>query len=135
MNETMTIAPEHDDKPPIWTTHYNHPTQWDQFFAPMAMPDMFVRSAGRKGSAPLIDFMGRKYSYTETASGVCRVARGLQDLAVRHCLPVGYGILTCETRDQAWDRAAVDRRDKGGDAAKACLQMVAIKRLVGLLPA
>ena len=62
-------------------------------------------------------------------------ARGLQDLAMRYCLPVGYGILTCETRDQAWDRAALDRRDKGGDAARACLQMVAIKRLVGLLPA
>ena len=62
-------------------------------------------------------------------------ARGLQNLAMRHCLPVGYGILTCETRDQAWDRAAMGRRDKGGDAARACLQMVAIKRLVGLLPA
>ncbi len=62
-------------------------------------------------------------------------ARGLQDLAVQQCLPLGYGILTCDNDQQAWDRAAVDRRDKGGDAARACLQMVAIKRLVGLLPA
>lgn len=82
MTETPMLAPEYGDSPPIWTTHYNHPTQWDQFFAPMAMQDMFFRSAGRKGSAPLIDFMGRKYSYTETASGVCRVAKGLQDMGL-----------------------------------------------------
>ena len=62
-------------------------------------------------------------------------ARGLQRLAVELSLPLGYGILTCETRDQAWDRAAVDRRDKGGDAARACLEMVALKRRLGLLPA
>ncbi|MEM1132328.1 MAG: long-chain fatty acid--CoA ligase [Pseudomonadota bacterium] len=82
MTDSATLAPEHDDAPPIWTTHYNHPTQWDQFFAPMSMPDMFFRSAGRKGEAPLIDFMGRKYSYAETASGVCRVAKGLQDMGL-----------------------------------------------------
>ncbi|WOE75237.1 long-chain-fatty-acid--CoA ligase [Alterisphingorhabdus coralli] len=82
MTDSAMLAPEHDDAPPIWTTHYNHPTQWDQFFAPMSMPDMFFRSAGRKGEAPLIDFMGRKYSYAETASGVCRVAKGLQDMGL-----------------------------------------------------
>lgn len=67
---------------PIWTTHYNHPCSWDQQFAPLSLPDMFFRSAGRKGTAPLLDFMGRKYSYAETADGVCRVAKGLQALGV-----------------------------------------------------
>lgn len=60
-------------------------------------------------------------------------ARGLQRLAVELCLPLGYGILTCENRQQAWDRAAVDRRNKGGDVARACLDMVALKRRLGLL--
>ncbi|MEZ5710132.1 MAG: long-chain fatty acid--CoA ligase [Blastomonas sp.] len=68
--------------PPVWKTHYNHPAAWDQFFSPLSLPDMFFRSAGRKGQAPLIDFMGRKYSYAETAEGVCRVASGLQALGL-----------------------------------------------------
>ncbi len=67
---------------PIWKTHYNHPCAWDQQFAALSLPDMFFRSAGRKGTAPLLDFMGRKYSYAETAQGVCRVAKGLQALGV-----------------------------------------------------
>ena len=59
-------------------------------------------------------------------------ARGLQDLACAFGLAIGYGILTCESRDQAWARAAVDRKDKGGEAARACLRMIALKRHFGL---
>ncbi len=55
-------------------------------------------------------------------------ARKLQDLAADHCLALGYGILTCETSEQAWARAAVDRKNKGGDVARACLEMVALKQ-------
>ncbi len=58
-------------------------------------------------------------------------ARGLQDLAIAHRLPIGYGILTCETRDQAWARADVDRGNKGADAAQACLTMVQLARRFG----
>lgn len=59
-------------------------------------------------------------------------ARGLQDLALGHGLAIGYGILTVENDDQAWDRARRDRKDKGGAVAKACLDMVALKRQFGL---
>lgn len=68
---------------PIWKSRYNHPTDWDQFFSPLTMPGMFFRSAGRRGDMNLLDFMGRKYSYAEVASGVIRVAKGLQDLGVK----------------------------------------------------
>lgn len=70
------------DQPPIWKSRYNHPTQWDQFFAPLSMPAMFFASAGRRGDANLLDFMGRKYSYAEVAAGVTQVAKGLQDLGI-----------------------------------------------------
>lgn len=60
-------------------------------------------------------------------------ARGLQDLAIQSCLAIGYGILTCETREQAWVRARVADKDKGGDAARACLAMVALKRQFRLI--
>lgn len=68
---------------PIWIEHYNHPVQWDQAFAPLSMPDMFFASALQRGAAPLLDFMGRKYSYAETADGVRRVAAGLQAMGVK----------------------------------------------------
>jgi len=55
-------------------------------------------------------------------------ARSLQDLAVRDGLPIGYGILTVENEAQALVRAAPDGRDKGGEATRACLALVALKR-------
>ena len=55
-------------------------------------------------------------------------ARALQDLAVRDGVALGYGILTCENRDQAMARARRDEQDRGGAAARACLAMIDIKR-------
>ncbi len=68
--------------PPIWTKHYDHPTPWDQAFAPLSMPAMFFGSAAKNAKAPLLDFMGRKYAYTEIAAMASKVARGLQDMGV-----------------------------------------------------
>lgn len=61
-------------------------------------------------------------------------ARGLQNLALEFTLALGYGILTVENESQAWERARVDRKDKGGDAARACLAMIEAKRKFGLFP-
>jgi 6,7-dimethyl-8-ribityllumazine synthase len=54
-------------------------------------------------------------------------ARGLMDLAVEHGLAIGYGILTVENEAQALARARPDQKDKGGGAAAACLDMIALK--------
>jgi 6,7-dimethyl-8-ribityllumazine synthase len=59
-------------------------------------------------------------------------ARGLGALAVHFGAPIGYGILTTENREQAWRRASVKEKNKGRDAARACLTMVALRaRLQG----
>lgn len=59
-------------------------------------------------------------------------AAGLMDLGLRHDLIIGNGILTCENEEQAIARAAPDGRNKGGDAARACLALVELRaRLVG----
>ena len=55
-------------------------------------------------------------------------ARGLQDLAVRDGLAIGYGILTVENEGQALARASPNGRDKGGEAVRACLAIVDLKR-------
>lgn len=59
-------------------------------------------------------------------------ARGLQDLAVQELAAIGYGILTVENGEQAWARADRKRKNKGRDAATACLRMVALRRRFGL---
>ncbi len=61
-------------------------------------------------------------------------ARGLQDLALKNTLAMGYGILTCENRKQAMARASSDQHDRGGAAARACLAMVELKRNFHLYP-
>jgi 6,7-dimethyl-8-ribityllumazine synthase len=55
-------------------------------------------------------------------------ARGLQELAVRDGLAIGYGILTVENEAQALARASPEGRDHGGAAVRACLAMVDLKR-------
>jgi 6,7-dimethyl-8-ribityllumazine synthase len=55
-------------------------------------------------------------------------ARGLMDLSMTRALPVGNGILTVDTEDQAFSRARVEGQDKGGDAARAALALIRIKR-------
>jgi 6,7-dimethyl-8-ribityllumazine synthase len=55
-------------------------------------------------------------------------ARGLQDLALRHAAAIGFGILTVENEAQALARADVGRKDKGGEAAAACLRMIDLKQ-------
>jgi 6,7-dimethyl-8-ribityllumazine synthase len=52
---------------------------------------------------------------------------GLHQLALRYALAVGTGILTCENRDQAWARAAVDQGNKGAAAANAALDLIAAR--------
>jgi 6,7-dimethyl-8-ribityllumazine synthase len=55
-------------------------------------------------------------------------AGGLMDLSIARKIPLGNGILTVDTEAQAWARAKPDEADKGGDAARAALAMLAIKR-------
>jgi 6,7-dimethyl-8-ribityllumazine synthase len=67
-------------------------------------------------------------------------ARGIMDLAIGRRSPIGNGILTVENEDQAWARATVEpppddgEYDKGGFAARACLEMIQIRRrLLGMV--
>ena len=55
-------------------------------------------------------------------------ARGLQELAVRDGLAIGFGILTVENEAQALVRASPEQKDKGGEAVRACLAIVDLKR-------
>ena len=61
-------------------------------------------------------------------------ARGLQNLSIKHALAIGNGILTCNTLEQALERADPSRLNRGGDAAEACLRMIELKNHFRLPP-
>lgn len=66
---------------------------------------------------------------TDHYDHICReTSRALMDLSVEQGVALGFGVLTCENREQAWARAAVDQKNKGADAALACLRMMELRR-------
>ena len=66
---------------------------------------------------------------TDHYDHICReVSRALMDIAVKQSVALGFGILTCETKEQAEARADISRGDKGTDAAQACLRMMDLKK-------
>jgi len=58
-------------------------------------------------------------------------ARGLMELSVARGLPIGNGIITVENEAQAFARARIEEQDKGGDAARAALALIELKRRLG----
>lgn len=68
---------------------------------------------------------GETYHFELVAN---ETARGLQDLGIGRRLPIGFGVLAVDDEQQAWARAKVSEGDRGGAAAKACLETIALKR-------
>ena len=58
-------------------------------------------------------------------------ARGLLDVSLARGIPIGNGIITVENETQAFARARPEEQDKGGDAARAALSLIALKRRLG----
>ena len=64
---------------------------------------------------------------------VCQAATmGITDVSVRTGVPIGFGVLTCDTEQQALDRAGLpgSDEDKGHEAASAAVATVAALRAV-----
>ena len=52
-----------------------------------------------------------------------QASRGIAAVAERHRVPVGFGLLTCDTSEQAQERAGGKAGNKGWEAALAALEM------------
>jgi 6,7-dimethyl-8-ribityllumazine synthase len=63
-----------------------------------------------RGDTPHFDYV---------ASGA---ARGLNEVAVHHALPIGFGVLTVDSMEQAVERAGGSAGNKGHEAAAAALR-------------
>jgi 6,7-dimethyl-8-ribityllumazine synthase len=55
-------------------------------------------------------------------------AKGLAQVGVSSGVPVSFGVLTCDTMEQAIDRAGGKAGNKGWDAALAAIEMVSLFR-------
>ena len=59
---------------------------------------------------------------------VCaEAARGIQDVQLETGVPCAFGVITCETMDQALARSGGDKRDQGRSAALAVMRMALIR--------
>jgi len=59
---------------------------------------------------------------------VNEVTRGIGEVALVTGVPVAFGVLTCDTLEQAIDRAGLKMGNKGFEAALAALELAALKR-------
>ncbi len=69
-----------------------------------------------RGATPHFD-----YVCGECAAGLNRVSQEFE-------VPIGFGVLTCDTVDQAVERSGVKHGNKGADAALATIEMVSLLR-------
>jgi 6,7-dimethyl-8-ribityllumazine synthase len=72
-----------------------------------------------RGATPHFD-----YICSECAAGLSRVGQEFE-------VPIGFGVLTTDTLDQALERAGAKHGNKGADAALAAIEMVNLLRQLG----
>ena len=91
-----------------------------------------AEEAGRYPTAPRYDgfvalgciIRGETYHFEIVAD---QSAAGLRNLGLKG-IAIGNGILTVEDEAQAWARAKLSEGDKGGGAARACLDLIALRK-------
>tara|TARA_A100000164_G_C21505273_1_gene584412 strand:+ start:98 stop:499 length:402 start_codon:yes stop_codon:yes gene_type:complete len=51
-------------------------------------------------------------------------SRKIIDLSIEYTVPIGFGILTCYNLDQALIRSDLNKKNKGREAALACIKLI-----------
>ena len=74
-----------------------------------------------RGATPHFDYIS-----AEATKGIGAVGRD-------HGIPVAYGLLTCDTIEQAIERAGTKAGNKGVEAVTAAIEMVNVYRAIGEL--
>jgi 6,7-dimethyl-8-ribityllumazine synthase len=63
---------------------------------------------------------------------VCaEAARGIQEVQLRTGVPCAFGVITCDTMEQALARAGGGKRDQGRNAALTVARMAVLRRQLG----
>ena len=65
-----------------WLAHYAHGCDWRLQLAPLSLPDMFAQTALAYPARPLVDFLGREYSYAALYREAQAFAAWLQNIGI-----------------------------------------------------
>lgn len=65
-------------------------------------------------------------AHFEYVSGEC--AKGISSVALQYNIPIGFGVLTVATIEQAIERAGTKAGNKGADAALSAIEMMNLLR-------
>ena len=95
---------------------YEMPLVAERIAAGRRADGIIALSAVIRGSTPHFDFV----------AGEC--VRGLSAVGRAHGLPIGFGVLTVDTIEQAVERAGTKAGNKGEEAALAVIEMVSLLR-------
>ncbi len=60
-----------------------------------------------------------------------QVARGIASVALESRIPIAFGVITCDTLEQAIERAGAKSGNKGWDAAVSAMEMVNLFKVLG----
>lgn len=75
--------------PFLWEGSYPPGVSWDAQIPVRSMPDMLAQSVARFGNRPCVDFLDKKYTYSEIGALVDRFAKGLQEMGLQRGQKVG----------------------------------------------
>jgi 6,7-dimethyl-8-ribityllumazine synthase len=93
------------------------------FELPLAVNQALATGRYRLGVALGAVIRGETAHFEYVASAA---AQGLREVSVRSGVPVGFGVLTCDTEEQALARAGGDAGHKGIEAAESAVEMVRV---------
>lgn len=71
-----------------------------------------------RGATPHFDFVAGS------------ATRGISDVMLKYQIPVGFGLLTTDTIEQAVERAGTKAGNKGAEAAMTVLEMISLSRKI-----
>lgn len=85
-----------------------------------------LKDGGYDGVVALGAVIRGETPHFDYVAGEC--ARGLMQVQLKTRKPVGFGVLTVNTVEQAWARAGKGRDNKGYEATAAALEMIRLSR-------
>ena len=98
---------------------------FDVLFAPGCFEIPFLISKNIKKYAGFIALgcviRGETYHFNLIAN---ECARKIMDISNNSLKPIGFGILTCENLEQAINRSDIRKKNKGREAANACIKLL-----------
>ena len=102
----------------------------DRFEVPGAFElPMLAKYAAASGRYDAVVCLGAVIrGETDHYDYVCaEAARGIQAVQLETGIPCAFGVITCETMDQALARSGGDKRDQGRNAANAVMRMALLR--------